>query len=271
MQIEKAYYWPLWLAKSLRQDNANRKNYVFGKANMHLWRALNIYDDFLDGEGDPENLQAANHDFRSFLKIIYTSNLPSFFLTWAEQALTDLEKSNQEEVTTKKLSIQNGYLKIPRNLPKFENLKLLSRKSLPLSIAPIAEIMNGDCIKNKKELKRFVTFFEYALAAKQLSDDACDWLEDSKNGQITAVNILLLNEAKRKKIKLDLEGDAQTAHVLFITAVAEKTCLNILTLCSQAKKSAKKINIQENAKIIEELIKPLEKAAKKALNFKRML
>ena len=71
MQSEKAYYWPTWLINSYNPSPKFRtQKQFFGKTQINLWRALNIYDDFLDGEGKPTELPQGNFNFRIFLKNI---------------------------------------------------------------------------------------------------------------------------------------------------------------------------------------------------------
>ncbi|MFA6514353.1 MAG: hypothetical protein WCT50_03660 [Patescibacteria group bacterium] len=272
MPIEKTYYWPTWLFDSFNSSLKDEtQKCLFGQAQTHLWRALNIYDDFLDNEGEPKELSSANYHFRSFLKIIYTAKLPKYFYLWAENKLLILEKANKLEVSTRITLINEGIITIPKSLPHFNNLTKLSEKSLALAIAPVALLIKNGIIKENKELKIINDFFKYGLAAKQLSDDASDWLEDLKNNTITAVNVLILKEAKNKKIKLNINRRPEILYLLFIEAVAGKTCYNILNLCAKAKKEAAKLGLENQAPIILKLIKPLETAAQKALNFKKML
>lgn len=272
MRIEKTYYWPGWLADSSGGKNKFKtQKKLFGQIQIYLWRALNIYDDFLDGEGQPEKLPLANRYFRNFLTAIYNLKLPVYFYKWAETKLFDLEKANQEEAKNKKIKINQGLINLPKNLPKFNNLVKLSNKSLALSIAPIALLIKTGLIKNKINLKKFNNLFKYALAAKQLADDAYDWLEDLKAGRITAVNVLILSAAKNKKLKINLKKKPELAYLLFAEAAAEKTCYYILNLCAQARNEAEQINMDNTAPIITKLINPLEQAAQKALNFKKML
>ncbi len=268
MKFTPAYSWPDWLASSLlNKKMLPKKINKFKYAQKNLWQALNIYDDFFDGEGKPDKLPKANRYYRDFLKIIYLNKLPLSFQKISEKILNDLDLANSQEIKQNKIIWQNGVPKLPKNIPNFSYLKNLSKKSLALALAPIAAILTY----KKLNEKWLINFFRYALAAKQLSDDAKDWLDDLYSGKLTAVNIRVIQEGKNRKIKKNLYKKTEILHLLFAYGAAIPTCYNILKLCKQARNEAHKLKINDKAPIIIGLILPLEKAANKALRFKQLL
>ncbi len=266
--IEKAYFWPKWFIKSLslsEQKSIPKK--IINKlcyANLCLWRALNLYDDFLDGEGLPKNLPTANKYYRQFLKIYYQLKLSPGFYKIFEKIIDDLDYANRLEVSTKKLQIKNERVYLPPHLPYFSNLIDLSRKSLALSLWSIAIFDIIDSPKKSQNKQVALNFFRYALAAKQLSDDSCDWLDDLLAGVITPANILILRAAKKNKITLNYKKNPKIFYILFINEAAMKIATDIADLCLRAKQEGIKIGANKTSPLIRNLISPMEKKVKEA-------
>lgn len=270
MLPEKAYYWPNWLAKSL-DNNSQSPEKKFCQAQLALWRALNIYDDIIDGDNYQADLMSANRDFRKFLGAVYSSNLPPYFIKQADRIITIWEKINRQEQQTPKLIIKDGEIKIPQHLSLTSSADSGYQKSLPLAILPLAGAIKLKLISRPQELQHLFSFFKYALSAKQLADDASDWLSDLKNGKLNPVNYLVLEAAKKRKIKLNLKSRPEIAYLLFAENAGPRTAKNILNLCRRAEKEASRLKIKDSDPIIKFLTYPLTLAAKKVLNFQKML
>ncbi|QQG52542.1 MAG: hypothetical protein HY931_04475 [Candidatus Falkowbacteria bacterium] len=270
MPREQAYYWPIWLAQSLNPNYQNRQK-IFCRAQSSLWRALNIYDDIIDNDNPQADLMSANNSFRNFLKVLYNSNLAGDFINESDNIIAAWEKVNRREWQSSKLNIKNGIIKIPKYLPQTGTFNIGYRKSLPLAILPIASAIKSSLINGSKEFKIAFNFFRYALAARQLADDASDWLADLERGLINPVNLLVLRAAKNKKIKLNLKTKPEITYLLFANNAGPQTAKNILNLCNKAKQEALKLKIKDNAPLIKFLINPLSSAAQKSLNFQNLL
>jgi hypothetical protein len=270
MPREKAYYWPSWLAQSFNNSDQNPEP-KFSQGQLALWRALNIYDDLIDGDNSQADLMSANHDFRKFLGALYNSNLPPDFIEQADKIITIWEKINRQEQQAPKLIIKNGAIKIPKNLTLKNSANLGYQKSLPLAVLPIAGALKLKLVNSPQEVKYLFNFFKYALAAKQLADDASDWLSDLKNGKLNPVNCLVLGAANSRKIEINLKSRPEIAYLLFAENAGPKTAKNILDLCHHATREALRLKIKDNSPIIKSLIRPLRLAAEKVLNFQNLL
>lgn len=291
MKIEKSYFWPQWFSEALMADEqktpggigrnikpSDRDKYndrralilKLNRANLYLWRALNIYDDFLDNDGRPEKLPSANTYYRRFLEIYYRLNLRPDFYSLFNKILTDLDAANREETIREKIKIKQGVIVAPPRLPSC-NLTSLARKSLALGLGPIAILSFLGYTAKDRKIKATLNFFRYALAAKQLSDDATDWSADLKKGVMTAANVLVLQAAKKRRLVLDLNRRPEVAHLLFVTGGAEKLAKQISGLGRLAKTEAAKIGLGAQSRLIKELITPLENAVVETENFRRIL
>ncbi len=184
--------------------------------------------------------------------------------------MAELENANRKEIIGQRLKVENNRITIPEKLPCFPDLTDLSRKSLALALGPIALLVHQGCKVDDIKIKVIINFFRYALAAKQLSDDAKDWLEDLRSGVITAVNNLVLQELKPEHGVLDLHDNLETIFISF-SKIAPKIAKNIIDLCLEARETIAEIDPNRDYRILKELIEPLEKAAKKSLRFQRLL
>ncbi len=275
MKIEPIYYWPKWFLEILPQSEQKRipSNLIrkLNQAQIHLWRALNIYDDFLDDQGKKAELPVANAYLRQFLETFYRLNLPPDFYVLFNKTIASLEKNNRQEVLQSKLKIKNNQIIIPKKLPIISNLIKLSQKSLPLALGPLAILsFLGHSPKDQKMITS-LRFFKYALSAKQLSDDACDWFEDLENGLLSSVNILILREARKRRLILDLKQRPEIIFLLFAEKIAPQISQQLKTLLSQARRELAKITPDSKCQLIRQLINPLERAINKSQEFQALL
>lgn len=238
-------------------------------AQIFLWNALNIYDDFLDGEGKRTELPKANNYFRRYLEIYYQLNLPPDYYKLFDQIIGNLEKANIKEAEAPKLKIKNDLITVPKKLPHWEKggIEHLSDKSLALSLSSLALLSFLGYKISDKKTKASLNFFKYALAAKQLADDSYDWLEDLKNGFITAANTPILKAAKRKKITLNPESKPEIIYLLFARESSPIIITGIEHLCKMARKEMKKINNNPNNILLTKLIVSLEKSCQESKKF----
>jgi hypothetical protein len=272
MTLEKPYFWPEWFAAEL--DAGEKKKIKpklilkLNRANLYLWRALNIYDDFLDGAGQAMRLPLANRYYRRFLEIYYRLNLKTDFYRLFNKILDDLDAANRTEVAQEKIKIQDGKIIIPSRLPLFEPLSL-SRKSLALGFGPLALLSTLGYLAKSERIKNTLNFFRAALAAKQLADDAADWLEDLKNGALSAANVLVLQAAQQDGLTLKPKNEPEILYLLFATKASGQLAADISRLCRRARNAAGAVGLRANNRLLTEIISPLEDALKESEGFRK--
>jgi|GEM_PF-507227 len=273
---EKAYYWPLWFSKILSPGEQTKIKSLIPqlcRAQEHLWRALNIYDDFLDGTGRRAELPLANLHFRHYLEIHYRLNLPSAYYRLFNKINNDLDEVNRKEVSAPRLKIKNNRVFIPKKLAQNKKSILLANKSLVLALAPLALLFASRAKKSQSHPKLYaaLNFFKYALAAKQLSDDSHDWHEDLTRGLVTLANRPILLAAKKRNLELKLKNPATTANLLFATEAAPKIISELENLCACARREMAKISRNKKNLLLTKLITPLENACFKAKRFRALV
>ena len=273
-KTNKVSLWPSWFLDSIDKETKNniKKNTLkkLAKGQLYLWDALNIYDDILDGTSGSEKLTDANGNFRCYLEIYYRLGLPNEFYKLFNYLLKNLEDSNKKESEQKKLKIANGLVTNSLRIKLPTDLKYLSNKSLPLCSGALAIIYLAGDKRSINKVPDLINFFEYALAAKQLSDDAKDWLEDFQSKSITYPIQLILNKARQKKININLTEEPTAIYLLF-SEIAPLISKEITLLCLKAKKAGKKLGLSKNSPLILNIIVPLEKSVEKAMKFHALL
>lgn len=274
MRIEKAYFWPIWFYHDLtvKKPLINRSTLLLlGRANLDLWKALNIYDDFLDKEGCPSDLPDGNRSYRHFLAAYYELHLPPSFYIWFHKILDGVDEANQNETRHCRAMITKNKIDYPIRLPVWRNMERLADKSLALALGPIALLYISGLAKKQNNVRATLDFFRLALSAKQLADDAGDWQEDLEKGRLTPANSLVIKAARKRNLTLDVKRDSLTAHLLFATEASGPIARQISKLCRQARVAARHARLQPDGQLIKGLIRPLETAVEKAEEFRRML
>jgi len=274
MVKEKVYFWPQWFITSLSPQDRKKIKLSqiksLGQANLYLWRSLNIYDDFLDGTGQAKLLPNANSYYRQYLEIYYRLNLPSKFYKLFNKINNELDNANRQELSQPKLKIQDNNIVLPSRLPNFKNLTDLSKKSLALSLGPIAVMFLINPEVEMKKIHSVLNFFRRALATKQLSDDTRDWLEDLKNGAITAANIHILKAAKHRKISLNIKKEPEIIYLLFVESTVRLSA-QLEYLCQKTRQAGQKAGLSNNSVLLNKIIQPIETGLRETAAFRAML
>jgi hypothetical protein len=274
MKIEPAYFWPAWFYNSLPLPTKTCPPEMIlqlQQANLYLWRALNIYDDFLDGEGRPIQLPRANAYYRKFLTTYYRLNLGANFYKTLERLLANLDQANLQEVAAPRLVIKQGRIIIPAHLPQPPRLLTLAEKSLALGLGPLAIINQLNLSNQVEQFDLTLRLFQNLLAAKQLADDSQDWLSDLSHGQITLANLPILQEAKRKKLNLNLTKRPEVIYLLFATIASPLICRQLQQLITESWRLASRIPLTSSNQLLKEILGPIQAGLEEVASFRAKL
>jgi len=161
-------------------------------ASINGWIAYTVYDDLLDGEGDSKQLGMANVAQRQCLQHLRRAleNDP-LFDHFAHEVLTIIDEANSWEVTYAQQPVVDGKIRL-KHLPAYGDLAQLAQRSWGHVLATSGVLLASDYQLDGPDVQSWHCFFHHFLIARQLNDDAHDWLEDLSAGRITAVVALLL-------------------------------------------------------------------------------
>ncbi len=233
---------PFLFNQSLKKPIKSKKFLTqLSLANTYGWIAYTIYDDFLDNEGQLHLLSSANYYLRH-LTNTFTSILPSTsqFVPFFHQIMDQIDNANTWEIhhsrfEPQKLMKQTQLNRALITLPNFNQHHQLAHKSIGHSLGPIAILFKLGYLPHSKPVNQTLKFFTHYLIARQLNDDAHDWLVDLKKGQLNAVSTLLLKSLppKQKTISLTKLNQlfwentiTQSAHLILKHTLKAEKILN---------------------------------------------
>lgn len=194
---------PRLFAASLTQPFDSDELFVpLGLANLYGWAAYTIYDDFLDGEGKPNQLSVANTAMRYSLDNFYQAlpHSPTFH-TRVKQTFDIIDGANAWELAHCRFDVNDNTIKIAK-LPDYGQLERLAERSLGHGLSIIGVLTSAGA--QPEVINDVGQAFRHYLVARQLRDDLHDWAQDTRAGQINFVAKTILQELKTKPGNHDL-------------------------------------------------------------------
>lgn len=182
--------------QSLRRPLSSSTQFLndLGLANLYGWTAYTIYDDFLDYEGQPVSLPAANTLLRlSFEKFLRASPNPEF-QTHVRTQFNIIDNANTWELANCRFDTYKQRSITIKTLPEYDDLMPLAHRSIGHTLSPLAVVYKRGYALDSSEFQAIYTALKHYIIAKQLNDDAHDWQEDFLFGRITFVVATLLQE-----------------------------------------------------------------------------
>lgn len=227
-------------------------------ASLNGWMAYTIYDDFLDDEGKPQELGAANVALRQTLYHFEQAlpNQPSFSQL-VSHTLILVDEANTWEVTHARAKLSDGLHHV--TLPNFEAYAQLAHKSYGHMLVACAVAIYAGHTVHSTAMEHLQKFFHHFLIAKQLNDDAHDWREDLEHGHLSAVVTMLLAH-ESSPYKLDT---TQLASDFWQHTISQVSAL-ILEHTAEARRHLSHAGAS-HPRAFEVLLLPLERAAKQAI------
>ncbi len=227
-------------------------------ANIFGWIAYSIYDSIFDEKKQIELLPIANYCVRQTLNIYGSFQLRRDFYKLLSETMLKIDQSQIWELENALLKDQEEF-----KIPNYSNYQILSEKSFGHALSVFAILYNLDLKFTETELQNLKKFFSNYLIARQLNDDAHDWMGDLKNGNINSVASLVL---KKQNIKFPKEIEyAELEKVFWFDAVVDVSNL-ILDHLAKAKLNFSKIKYFRNDLLIQKILLPIEESAKKTID-----
>lgn len=157
-----------------------------GIANLMAWTAYSVYDDFIDGEGDPQLLPVANVTHREALAR-YTEAVPAALRAECRHVFDGMDAANAWELAHCRFAVSGGRIAIGR-LPRYGAHRVLAARARahvlgPLIVARLAGTVDVAAVERA---------LDHYLIARQLNDDLHDWAKDFARGHISPVVARLL-------------------------------------------------------------------------------
>lgn len=164
-----------------------------GSANLYGWIAYTIYDDFIDDEGDPRLLPAANVAHRASFKAFLDASPDKQFQSYVEETFNKIDAANAWEINNCRALITTRTIFIAA-LPSYKDLSLLADRSIGHALPPLAVLVQSGNPVSSENFTLLESALQHYLIAKQLNDDAHDWVEDFNRGHLSYVVTKILQE-----------------------------------------------------------------------------
>lgn len=209
-------------------------------ANTLGWIGYSIYDKLLDGEPLLSQLPLANACVRQVHQILHDV-LPNQYPI-VERILSGIDTAT---------SWEHAHCKIG-NVPDYGDYHVLAEKSLGHALGPIMICM----MQHRPLQSEYIEiFFRHYLIARQLHDDAHDWIEDLGNGFVNSVSARMIS----------ITADIPLLQELFWEGIIDDVCADIMTHTASARTILKKVTVVTEVTFLEALLIPLEQSAQQAL------
>ncbi len=232
--------------------------------NLYGWLAYTIYDNFLDDEGSPLLLSAANLFSRKLAeqyamldkKILGAMNL-------FQSIMDEIDEANTWEQINCRIP-QNKKGCIPENLPSFGNYDNLAGRSIGHALGPLTILLSLGHERGSKEFLALESFFRHYLIARQLHDDAHDWAEDLMRGRITSVGALILEKYELKPYPSLVADNLPALKKFFWAEIIDGTVKTIISHIAAARHAREESGVVEPS-FMEKALSSLELGATKTL------
>jgi len=242
--------------------------------NLYGWMAYEIYDDIYDEEGDASSFPAANYFLRELCDV-YASidrQIPGASAS-SKIFLDEMDNANIMEQKYCRVAVADGTMRIPDNLPVLERGTVLSERSIGHALPVLVLCASIGFAFDSPENKTILYFFRHYLVARQLHDDAHDWRQDLKKGQINAVGAMMLRAWRKKNHadEIDFARDERQLALFFWHDVIDDVVAAIHGHIVLARRTLASVSIIYNPHSIirnmaplEDLLSNLESAADRA-------
>lgn len=185
-----------WFAAALRPECTTPQQTLqaLDTANIYNWIAYTIYDDFLDDEGKPRLLPAANVALRTAVTLFTQAVPDAAFAKLVSETFNTVDAANAWEIANCRFAVGNDTIDIGA-LPDYADLHYLHDRSLSHSLPIMGTLAAADLPLHGKGVAAIRQACMHYLVVRQLSDDLHDWKEDLRAGHISYVVTRLLADA----------------------------------------------------------------------------
>ncbi len=177
---------PYWTSLAIGKEVNEPLSVDLGTASLLGWIAYDIYDNFLDGEGESMNLPVANRALRHMTSLftVLGKSYPEFNNHF-ELIMNKLEQANLTEIIGQEQPI---------------DFKQLSNKSLGHALSSLAVVYASIPDVESEQINHLISFFKHYLNARQMYDDMHDWELDLSQGRITETVRYIMDDADSEDI-----------------------------------------------------------------------
>lgn len=235
-----------------------------GTANVHTWTAYTVYDDFLDGAGQPAMMPVAHMAVREALRL-YTSLMPTNrqLHEHIDSVYRTMDEANAWESAYGCCQIRPPYI-IVGNHVEYGECNALADRSLAHTLGPMCVLALQGVSLQSEAARTIQQAFRQYLIARQLNDDAHDWAEDIQDGHVTYVVAATLRDMQLPPGRYVLERLLPAMQGCFWNKTSAAVSKKILRHIAAARAGFAKSKLFQEMHPLETLLYAIERSAKKA-------
>lgn len=266
---------PYFFSRSINHEGRIPQSIVIelGVTNLLGWLAYKIYDDILDDEGDPSLLPAANVCLRLVTES-YHRVLPEEHRGTFDELMNAIERANAWERESCRIGKRSGsgVLIEAMDVPLYSNHAILADKSLAHALGPVTVLTAMSNSHLAGDMRQTLGFFRNYLIARQLNDDAHDWITDLERGFVNSVSSRVLKAYFSHIAPIascNITDKKRELERIFWNKTVDETLNDINNHILQARNNLGKIKVISDTSYLESLLAPLERAAEKTASEKK--
>ncbi len=228
------------------------------------WIGYTIIDKAVDGEPMTNRLPLSVKCIRESYALFQSWLAYPSHRMMVEGILNGIEQAVLWEHTACNITKDSDKIIVPDTLPDYGDYDCLAQKSLGFALAPVIMCLNQGDVEQAKIVE---IFFKHYLIARQLNDDAHDWLDDLKQGFFNSVSVGLIKlwKTQYENTVLDLATEQKILQELFWQKHIDIVCNDITDHCREAREALARLTIVTDTVFLEILLLPLEQAAGRAV------
>jgi hypothetical protein len=233
-------------------------------ANVLGWIGYTVYDTILDGEDTIASLPLANSCARKAAALFHSVVTASEHHAIITRILDGIDASTLWEHLHCSLEKQEeGYI-LPVIFPDYGTYDGLAEKSLGHALGPILLCL---LYGNEEQALYVEHFFREYLIARQLNDDAHDWLIDLHHGFLNSasLSVVQLWRERHSDEYLTVALEEKNLQCSFWEEQSDTVSDTILEHITAARLILKKITLLRDVFFLEQLLIPLEQSARMAI------
>ena len=237
--------------------------------NIVGWLGYTIFDNILDHEDQIELIPLATICVREISVALDTLVSDNESKQFVSRILDSVSYSSFCEHSSCRVSITNNMIEIPKQIYDYENYEILAQKSLGHALGPIVIALQSGRDDRFECARSIQEFFTHYLIARQLNDDAHDWIDDLKNGFLNSSSALLFKSFVIKfpnSSYVSIDSGLNQLQELFWNETIETVSSHIVNHVTSARTVLDTMPFLKDISIFENLLIPLERSAQQSIS-----
>lgn len=252
--------WWEHLSPSL-QDIVPRESAVtLSVAHLLGTAGCTLLDDIIDQDASMDYIPTGTILSRKAFSLFLECAINAPFVI---QTFDAMDNAQHWEQTNAHIPPKDGTIALPETFPDYADYSILAQKSQGLALGALLLVQQTDPLS----VKHVRQWFHHYLIARQLNDDAHDWLPDLEKGFLNPVGTMVLQKyaASHSNTTISLSQEKQLLQETFWHDVLDDVAKRVREHLAGARSSMESCTFLTSTDFLEKLLSPLERSVQTAL------